>query len=87
MTALVLTAGGARGAYQAGVMKRISEIPAFVDQAAPFSIITGASAGAINGAAIASQHDNFGVASKLLVKLWASLEANNVYRSDAFAMM
>lgn len=68
-------------------MKRISELPAFVDQAAPFSIITGASAGAINGAAIASQHDNFGAASKLLVKLWSSLQANNVYRTDALAMM
>jgi NTE family protein len=55
MTALVLTAGGARGAYQAGVMKRISELPAFAERSAPFSIITGASAGAINGAAIASQ--------------------------------
>ena len=86
-TALVLTAGGARGAYQAGVMKRISEIPAFHNQTAPFSITTGASAGAINGAAIASQHDNFSSASKLLVKLWSALQAHNVYRTDPLAMM
>lgn len=86
-TALVLTAGGARGAYQAGVMKRISEIPAFAHQTAPFSIITGASAGAINGAAIASQHQDFTAASKLLVKLWSSLQAQDVYRTDPLAMM
>ena len=86
-TALVLTAGGARGAYQAGVMKRISEIPTFHNKTAPFSIITGASAGAINGAAIASQHQDFTAASKLLVKLWSSLEASNVYRTDPLAMM
>lgn len=86
-TALVLTAGGARGAYQAGVMKRISEIPAFVGQGAPFPIITGASAGAINGAAIASQHQDFGASAKLLVKLWSSLKANDVYRTDPLAMM
>lgn len=87
MTALVLTAGGARGAYQAGVMKRISELPAFAGSGAPFSIITGASAGAINGAAIASQHDNFVASAKLLVKLWSGLEAKNVYRTDTFSLL
>ncbi|HVL01318.1 MAG TPA: patatin-like phospholipase family protein [Dongiaceae bacterium] len=87
MTALVLSAGGARGAYQAGVMKRISELPAFVEGTAPFSIITGASAGAINGAAIASQHENFGASSKLLMKLWSNLEAKDVYRTDTVSLL
>ncbi len=85
-TALVLTAGGARGAYQAGVLKRISELPPFNNKTAPFSIITGASAGAINGAGVASQHENFTASSKLLVKLWSNLEAANVYRTDPGAM-
>lgn len=87
VTALVLTAGGARGAYQAGVMKRISEIPALSRGAAPFSIITGASAGAINGATIASQHDNFVASAKLLVKLWSSLNASDVYRTDTLSLL
>ncbi len=87
MTALVLTAGGARGAYQAGVMKRISELPAFAERSAPFSIITGASAGAINGAAIASQHDNFSASARLLVKLWSNLQAADVYRTDTFSLL
>ena len=53
MIGLVLTAGGARGAYQAGVLKRIGEIPASPTGPSPFPIVAGASAGAINGAMIA----------------------------------
>src|SRR5687768_11164845 len=49
---LVLTAGGARGAYQAGVLKRLGEIPRLKGKPSPFSIITGASAGAINSVAV-----------------------------------
>ena len=86
-TALVLTAGGARGAYQAGVMKRISEIPAFANGPAPFDIITGASAGAINGAAIAASHHDFSAAAKRLVKLWSNLQASDVYRTDAMSLL
>lgn len=86
MTGLVLTAGGARGAYQAGVLKRISELPAFGAGPAPFPIITGASAGAINGAAVAAQHDNFKAAAQLLVKLWSNLKAESVYRTDALSL-
>lgn len=85
--ALVLTAGGARGAYQAGVLKRISEIPALSRGAAPFSIITGASAGAINGAAIAAQHQNFSEAARQLVRLWSNLEAHHVYRTDLISLI
>lgn len=86
MTALVLTAGGARGAYQAGVLKRISELPSLANRPAPFPIITGASAGAINGAAVAAHHDNFRHAAQLLVKLWSNLQASDVYRTDSAAM-
>ena len=51
MLGLVLTAGGARGAYQAGVLKRLGELPALRDRPSPFPIVAGASAGAINGSA------------------------------------
>lgn len=86
MTGLVLTAGGARGAYQAGVLKRISEIPAFVGKPSPFKIITGASAGAINGTAIAAHSSDFTTGAKLLVKLWSNLNAAQVFRSDPSAL-
>lgn len=87
MTGLVLTAGGARGAYQAGVIKRISEIPALAGARSPFQIITGASAGAINGAAIAGNSGNFREGARLLVKLWSNLEARDVFRTDSAALV
>ena len=51
---LVMTGGGARGAYQAGVLKRIGEIRRVQAQGNPFPIIGGSSAGAINGSALAA---------------------------------
>src|SRR5258706_197203 len=59
MLGLVLTAGGARGAYQAGVLKRLSEQPALRDRPSPFAIIAGSSAGAINGALLAAGSESF----------------------------
>ena len=58
MLGLVLTAGGARGAYQAGVLKRIGELPSLAGRPSPFPIVTGASAGAINGTAITPMPEN-----------------------------
>ncbi|AXQ31539.1 patatin [Solimonas sp. K1W22B-7] len=85
-TGLVLTAGGARGAYQAGVLKRISELPRLRGKPLPFPIITGASAGAINGAAMASYHGDFGLGAELLAKLWAQLTVTDVFRTDTAAL-
>lgn len=86
MTGLVLTAGGARGAYQAGVIKRISEIPALSGRPSPFQIITGASAGAINGAAIAGHSADLQAGARLLVRLWSNLRASDVFRTDPAAL-
>jgi NTE family protein len=49
---LVMTGGGARGAYQAGVLKRIGEMKRVQTEANPFPIIGGTSAGAVNGGAL-----------------------------------
>lgn len=86
MTGLVLTAGGARGAYQAGVLKRVGEIAALKDRPSPFPIITGASAGAINGAAIAAYGSNFGEGTTRLAELWAQLDVTQVMRTDFAAL-
>lgn len=86
MTGLVLTAGGARGAYHAGVLKRISEIPRFAGKPSPFKIITGASAGAINGAAIAANNSDISAGAKLLVKLWSNLTFSDVLRYDPVSL-
>jgi NTE family protein len=86
MMGLVLTAGGARGAYQAGVLKRIGEIPALRGRAAPFSIIAGASAGAINGAMIGATSADMQAGTQRLAELWSDLSVHNVFRSDALSL-
>ncbi len=86
MLGLVLTAGGARGAYQAGVLKRIGELPALRGKPAPFQIITGASAGAINGAAIASRSGNFRDATQALAQLWSDLTVRDVFKADPLSL-
>ena len=86
MVGLVLTAGGARGAYQAGVLKRLGELPGLRDGPSPFPIVTGASAGAINGAMIASGSSSLGSATRALASLWARLSMEQVVRTDVLSM-
>ena len=82
MLGLVLTAGGARGAYQAGVLKRIGEIPALRGQPSPFRIVAGASAGAINGAMVSALAGNLHEATTALAGVWGRLEVRDVFRPD-----
>ena len=86
MIGLVLTAGGARGAYQAGVLKRLGEVPAFADRPSPFPIVAGASAGAINGTLIAAGSGDFSAATRRLADLWANLQVHDVFRTDLLAL-
>jgi NTE family protein len=79
---LVITGGGARGAYQAGVLKRIGEIKRVQERGNPFPIIGGASAGAVNGAAVAVGCDDFALATKALADLWASLKPSDIFHCD-----
>jgi NTE family protein len=82
---LVMTGGGARGAYQAGVLKRIGEMKRVQSHGNPFPIIVGASAGAINGTALAVGSDDFVQATKLLAETWSSLEPSDIFRCDVFS--
>jgi NTE family protein len=86
MLGLVLTAGGARGAYQAGVLKRISEQPALRDRPSPFAIIAGASAGAINGALLAAGSERFAAAANATADVWSNLRFEQVIRTDLAAL-
>jgi NTE family protein len=79
---LAMTGGGARGAYQAGVLKRIGEIKRIQTDGNPFPIIGGASAGAINGSAVAAGAGEFGEATAVLAQLWATLRPSDVFRCD-----
>lgn len=79
-TALVLTGGGARAAYQVGVLKAAAELlPKRAHN--PFSIITGTSAGAINAVALGASANNFRLAVKKVERIWANLHVEQIYRA------
>jgi len=82
---LVMTGGGARGAYQAGVLKRIGELKQIQTYGNPFPIIGGASAGAINGSALAMGCDDFALATRVLAHLWSRLRPSDIYRCDVLS--
>ena len=89
-TGLMLSGGGARAAYQIGVLEAIADIrkaagaPRDVN---PFPIITGTSAGALNAAALACGADDFDATVRRLVDIWKNIHADQVYRSDRFSML
>lgn len=87
MNGLVLTAGGARGAYQAGVLKRLGELRSLRNRPSPFQIVSGASAGAINGSMIAARSRDFSAATQTLAHLWSDLEVSDVFRSDLWSLI
>lgn len=85
---LVLTGGGARAGYQAGVLKGIAEIirPKSGDSW-PFHALVGTSAGAINSAFLASKSGgSFAEAATALDRLWSALTAEKVVRSDVLTL-
>ncbi|GGC73281.1 patatin-like phospholipase family protein [Undibacterium terreum] len=89
-TGLILTGGGARAAYQVGVLKAISEIlqdDGWHSNTNPFGIICGTSAGAINATALACRTDNFGEAINSIVDVWEHFEAAQVYRADSLGVI
>ena len=57
-TGLILTGGGARAAYQVGVLKAIAE---FLPRRShiPFPVVCGTSAGSLNAATLAINARNF----------------------------
>lgn len=84
VTALVLPGGGARGAYQAGVLRAIAERVAAGTN--PFPVICGVSAGAINAASLASHADEFDYGIRRLGEFWSTMYCSRIYRTDAFAV-
>ncbi|MFT5575795.1 MAG: NTE family protein [Bermanella sp.] len=80
--ALVLPGGGARVAYQVGVIKALATIHKNRDVRNPYRILCGTSAGAINAVALASRSDDFCEAADWLERLWMGLSPDSIYRSD-----
>jgi NTE family protein len=89
-TGLLLTGGGARAAYQVGVLQAIADIRADCGHAAgpnPFPIITGTSAGAINASALACGSDDFDGTVRRIAQTWHDFRAHDVYRADHISML
>ena len=84
--ALVLSGGGARGAYQVGVLKAIAEwLPA--DAPCPFEVLVGTSAGAVNAAALAARATSLREGVAALEEVWSNFHVEQVVRADAWEML
>jgi NTE family protein len=78
---LVLAGGGARAAYEAGVLRWIAtEVPQILGRPIGFEVIVGTSAGAINGAFLAAESADWGRATQALLDHWMGIEIPDVYR-------
>ncbi len=78
---LILTGGGARAAYQVGVLKAIAE---FMPRRAhsPFQVICGTSAGALNAVTLALNARHFRKGVKYLLGIWNNSQVSDIYRAD-----
>ena len=88
-TGLILSGGGARAAYQVGVLKAISCLRRECQGRgpSPFQVISGTSAGAINASWLACRADDFDLAVAGLVKRWKHLHTEQIYRSDSIGIL
>jgi NTE family protein len=92
LTALVLSGGGARAAYQVGVLRALAKLRREalgprLRLLNPFGVISGTSAGAINAAALAANADRFEGAVEVIARVWQNFTAEQVYRADALGMV
>lgn len=79
---LILPGGGARNAYQVGVLKAVEElIP--TGQPSPFPVVTGTSAGSLNAGMVASRSGDFSDGMRRLLGMWENLHMDMVVRTDA----
>src|SRR5688572_32990000 len=82
---LVLTGGGARAAYQVGVVKAVRDILGN-PTTNPFPILTGTSAGAINAATLAVFAHDFSRAVGNMLEVWENMRCEHIYRTDAWSI-
>jgi len=78
---LILPGGGARNAYQVGVLKAVEELVAAKSQS-PFPVLTGTSSGSLNAGMIASRSVDFSDGLQRLLGMWENLQMDMVVRTD-----
>ncbi|MFI4866706.1 MAG: patatin-like phospholipase family protein [Steroidobacterales bacterium] len=82
---LVLPGGGARAAYQVGVLKAIAEMMPLAPN--PFPIIVGTSAGAVSAVVLGTGAFRWQRAVEGLVQVWSNFHVQQVFRVDAVSML
>jgi len=82
---LVLTGGGARAAYQVGVVKAVRDVLGSPVRN-PFPILCGTSAGAINVATLAVHAGDFTQGVSRLLEVWEHMRCANIYRTDPWSI-
>ncbi len=81
--ALVMSGGGARGAYEAGVLRYVlDDLPRRIGRPVHFDIVTGTSVGAIHACYVAGAMGQPGAGTRL-ADIWRSLEVGGVYELGA----
>ncbi len=83
---LILTGGGARAAYQVGVLKAIAEISPRRARN-PFPVICGTSAGSLNAVTLAINARQFRKGVGYLLNIWKNMQSDDIYRSDALGVL
>jgi NTE family protein len=83
---LILPGGGARNAYQAGVLKAINELLP-KDTPNPFPVICGTSSGAINAAILASNATQFSEGVSRLTGIWENFSCDKIFYTDAWTAL
>lgn len=81
---LYLAGGGARGAYQAGVLKAIGEI--LQTNKLPFTMLSGVSIGAINSSVLAQYADDFLMGIDNLERLWSNLHCDQIFNTSNYEL-
>ena len=84
-TALILGGGGARAAYQVGVLEAIRQVlcqSRGTGCPLPFNVLCGTSAGAINATSLANHAASFDTAMARLLHVWSEFRPDQVYRTD-----
>lgn len=84
--ALQLSGGGARAAYQIGVLQTVAKhMPE--QRHSPFQILSGTSAGAINATTLACYASNFQLGVNRLSLVWRHFRTEQIYRCDALGLI
>jgi NTE family protein len=83
---LILPGGGARNAYQAGVLKALGEmLPGNSEN--PFPVISGTSSGALNAAILASNATQFSEGISRMIGIWENFHCGKIFHVDSWTAL